>query len=204
MKIAVVGATGRVGSRVVTEALSRGHVITAIARDVNTVKPQANLVAMYADAGNVTELAGALAGNDAVVSALRYVDSDPTRIVDAIKHAGIKRYVAVGGAGSLEVAPGKQLIDEPNFPAAYRAESLKARDFLSVLRREDELDWTYLSPSAELAPGLRTGKFRLGHDQLLVDANGKSWVSMEDCAIALVRKQCLNLACLRIYRGAHI
>ena len=186
MKIAVIGATGRVGSRVVTEALSRGHFVTAIARNSNTITPQTHLVAVYADAGNVVELAGAIAGNDAVVSALRFVDSDPTRIVDALKRAGIQRYVVVGGAGSLEVAPGKQLVDEPNFPAEYRAESLKARDFLNVLRGEDRLDWTYLSPSAEFAPGLRTGKFRLGHDQLLVDADGKSSVSMEDFAITVV------------------
>jgi uncharacterized protein len=84
------------------------------------------------------------------------------------------------------VAPGKQLVDQPNFPAEYRVESLKSRDFLNVLRGEDGLDWTYLSPSAEFAPGLRGGKFRLGHDQLLVDANGKSSISMEDFAIALV------------------
>jgi uncharacterized protein len=186
MKIAVVGATGRVGSRVVTEALARGHFVTAITRDSNTVTPQANLVAAYADAGNAAELAVAVAGNDAVVSSLRFADSDPTIIVDALKRAGIRRYVVVGGAGSLDVAPGKQLVDEPNFPAEYRAESLKARDFLKVLRGEAGLDWTYLSPSAEFAPGLRTGKFRLGHDQLLVDANGKSSVSMEDFAIALV------------------
>jgi hypothetical protein len=186
MNIAIVGATGRVGSRVVTEALARGHRVTAITRDSNSVPPQAHLVAASADAGNAAELAAALAGNDAVVSALRYVDSDPTIIVDALKRAGIKRYVAVGGAGSLEVAPGTQLVDTPNFPAEYRPESLKARDFLNVLRGEAGLDWTYLSPSAEFAPGLRTGTFRLGHDRLLVDATGKSSVSMEDFAIALV------------------
>jgi uncharacterized protein len=139
-----------------------------------------------ADAGNVVELAGAIAGNDAVVSPLLYVGSDPTIIVDALKRGGIKRYVVVGGAGSLEVAPGKNLVDQPTFPAEYRAELLKARDFLNVLRGEAELDWTYLSPSAEFDPGLRTGKFRLGHDQLLVDTNGKSSVSMEDFAIAVV------------------
>lgn len=183
MNIAVIGASGRVGSRVVTEALARGHLVTAITRDSNAGTPRANLVAVHADAGNVAELAGAIAGNDAVVSALRYIDSDPTIILDALKRAGIKRYVVVGGAGSLEVAPGKQLVDQPNFPAEYRAESLKARDFLNVLRGEDELDWTYLSPSVEFAPGLRRGKFRLGHDQLLVDANGKSSISMEDFAM---------------------
>lgn len=122
MNIAVVGATGRVGSRVVTEALARGHRVTAIARDPNSVTLQAHLVAASADAGNAAELAAALAGNDAVVSALRYVDSDPTIIVDALKRAGIKRYIAVGGAGSLEVAPGKQLVDTPYCPAGYRPE----------------------------------------------------------------------------------
>jgi uncharacterized protein len=186
MKIAVIGATGRVGSRVVTEALSRGHFITAIVREASSVPPHTNLVAVSADAGDVVALAGAIAGNDAVVSALRYVDSDPTIIVDAIKRAGIKRYIAVGGAGSLEVAPGQRLFDQPSFPAEFQAESSKAIAFLNDLRGEHKLDWTYLSPSANFAPGVRTGNFRVGNDQLLVDANGKSSISMEDFAIALV------------------
>lgn len=186
MKIAVIGGTGRAGSRVVAEALARGHRVTVITRQPDSVTPQSNLTAVSADAGNAAEIARAIAGSDAVVSALRYVDTAPTILIDAIKRAGIKRYIAVGGAGSLEVAPGKQLVDQPNFPAAYLSESLKARDFLNYLHDERDLEWTYISPPADFAPGVRTGKFRVGGDRLLVDANGKSAISMEDFAIAVV------------------
>ena len=125
MKLAFIGATGRVGSRIATEALSRGHVVTAIALDVSSVRPQTNLVAVSADAGNVGELAGAIAGSDAVVSALRYVDSDPTIVIDALKRAGIKRYIAVGGTGSLEVAVGQRLFHQPKFPIEFQAEIIE-------------------------------------------------------------------------------
>lgn len=127
-----------------------------------------------------------LAGHDAVISASRFISSDPKALIAAIKQAGVKRLLVVGGAGSLEVAPGKILADAPDFPAAYKEEADAGRAFLDVLRVEPSLDWTFLSPSAEFGPGTRTGKFRLGGDQLLTDANGKSWISMEDFAIAMV------------------
>ena len=107
-------------------------------------------------------------------------------MIGAVKKAGVKRLLVVGGAGSLEVSPGVQLVDTPDFPEAYKPEALAGRDFLNVLRGERELDWTFLSPSALFVPGERTGKFRLGTDRLLVDAKGESKISMEDYAIALV------------------
>ena len=95
------------------------------------------------------------------------------------------RLLVVGGAGSLEIAPGKALVDTPEFPAAYKAEALAGRAFLEALRAEKVLDWTFISPSALFEPGERTGSYRIGGNQLLADANGKSWVSMEDYAIAM-------------------
>ena len=91
----------------------------------------------------------------------------------------------VGGAGSLEVAPGVRLVTTPGFPAQYKAEAEKGGDFLDLLRQERELNWTFLSPSALFVPGERTGRFRLGTDQLLTGADGKSWISFEDFAVAL-------------------
>jgi putative NADH-flavin reductase len=186
MNIAVIGGTGAAGSRIVEEALARGHRVTAISREPGRLRPQVNLHQAMADANDSAALSPVLAGNDAIVNALRFVDLDPKKLIDAVKQAGVKRYAVVGGAGSLYVAPGRQLVDAPNFPAEFRPESVKGRDFLNLLRKEDDLDWTYLSPSAEFAPGTRTGTFRLGSDELLVDTNGKSHISMEDFAKAML------------------
>ena len=126
------------------------------------------------------------AGHDAVLSALKFATSDAAALITAVKQAGVDRLLVVGGAGSLEVAPGRALLDTPDFPAAYRPEAEAGRRFLDTLRTERSLDWTFLSPAAEFVPGKRTGEFRLGGDQLLADANGRSWISMEDYAIAFV------------------
>jgi hypothetical protein len=186
MKVALIGITGRVGSRRAVELLNRGHAVTGIARNVDQVEARAGLVVKSGDATAASALAPLLAGHDAVVSASRFQTSDATALVGAVKKAAVTRLLVVGGAGSLEVAPGKALKDTPDFPPAYKPEASAGSEFLTTLRREHVLDWTFLSPSAEFAPGERTGAFRLGGDQLLVDANGKSWISMEDFAIAMV------------------
>ena len=187
MKIAVIGATGNAGSRIVEEALKRGHEVTAIARNPEKLGgARPNLVPKKGDAHNSDALAKLLAGHDVAISAVRFVASDPNKLIAAVKKSGVPRYLIVGGAGSLEVAPGKALVDTPNFPAAARPEASRGRDFLNLLRQQRDLDWTMLSPSALFAPGPRTGKFRLGGDQLLTAADGKSSVSMEDYAIALL------------------
>lgn len=186
MKVALIGISGRVGSRLAAELLERGHAVTGIARNVNKVGARDGLVVKSGDATAAPALAPLLEGHDAVVSASRFQTSDATALVDAVKKAGVKRLLVVGGAGSLEVAPGYALKDAPGFPPAFKPEASAGSEFLTALRREDVLDWTFLSPSAEFAPGERTGVFRLGGDQLLVDDNGKSWISMEDFAIAMV------------------
>ena len=163
------------------ELLKRGHAVTGIARNVNKVGVRDGLVVKAGDATAAPALAPLLAGHDAVVSASRFQTSDATALVDAVKKAGVKRLLVVGGSGSLEV-----LKDAPGFPPAFKPEASAGSEFLTALRREDVLDWTFLSPSAEFAPGERTGVFRLGGDQLLVDDKGKSWISMEDFAIAMV------------------
>ena len=186
MKIALIGATGNVGTRVAAEALSRGHQVTGISRHPEKLAPKPGLTAARGDAAEPDAMAKVLAGHDIVVSSTRFLGSDPRRLVAAVKKSGVKRLLVVGGAGSLEAAPGRALVDSPDFPAAYKPEASAGRDFLGVLRGEKDLDWTFLSPSALFGPGERTGKFRIGGDALLVGADGRSRVSMEDYAIALV------------------
>ncbi|MGS0998929.1 NAD(P)-dependent oxidoreductase [Rhodanobacter sp. UC4451_H18] len=186
MNIALIGVTGRVGSRLLAELLRRGHRVTGIARDTGKLAGQPGLVLKNADAGQPAQLAPLLAGHDAVISALKFAPTDAAALIAAVKQAGVPRLLVVGGAATLEVAPGQILLDAPGFPAAYRPEAEGGRRFLDALRGERELDWTFLSPSAEFDPGERTGSFRVGDDALLSDARGKSWISMEDYAIALV------------------
>lgn len=185
-RIAILGITGRAGSRIATELLQRGHSITGIARDISKAAARPGLSLKAADATDAGALAPLLQGHDVVVSSTRFVGGiSAAALIAAARQAGVQRVVVVGGAGSLEVAPGKALIDSPEFPAIYKAEAGAGRDFLQALRAEGELDWTFISPSALFEPGPRTGHFRLGGEQLLVDAGGNSHISMEDYAIAL-------------------
>lgn len=185
MKVAVIGASGRGGSRIVEELAQRGHNVTAIARNTEKIPAGPNVTATKGDV-NDAGLADLLKGHDAIVSAVRFTQSDPALLIGAVRNSGVKRYLVMGGAGSLEIAPGKQLIDTPQFPEAAKPEATKGGVFLDLLRQADDLDWTFLSPSALIEIGERTGKFRLGGDQLLTDANGKSRITFEDYAIAMV------------------
>lgn len=186
MNIALIGITGRAGSRIADELLRRGHQVTGIARDPAAVVQRPGLAARQGDATDPDSLAALLAGHDAVISATRFVSSGATPLIQAVRSAGVPRLLVVGGAGSLRVAPGVMLIDTPEFPDAYKPEARAGVVFLDTLRREKSLDWTFLSPSALFEPGERTGAFRVGGDELLADGEGKSWISMEDYATALV------------------
>jgi putative NADH-flavin reductase len=186
MKIALLGVTGNVGIRLLAELLRRAHEVTGIARHPDKVPVQAGVTLKVGDVRNEAALSELLRGHDAVVHAVKFQSTDVHAVIDATKKASVPRLLVVGGAGTLEVAAGLQLVDTPDFPESYKGEALAGRDFLNVLRAERDLDWTFLSPSAEFAPGKRTGKFRLGGDQLLTDENGQSRISMEDFAIALV------------------
>ncbi|MCP4562852.1 MAG: NAD(P)-dependent oxidoreductase [Bosea sp.] len=186
MKIALIGATGFIGSRLLAELTSRNHQVTAIVRNTEKVPQGAGISAKKGDVYDKDGLAALLAGHDAVISAVHYTASDPAILLAAVKQSGVKRYLVVGGAGSLEVAPGVKLFDTKEFPAIYLDEAKKGGAYLDLLKGESGLDWTFLSPSALIEPGERTGRFRLGKDQLLVDGNGQSRISAEDYAIALV------------------
>lgn len=184
MKIALVGATGRAGSPILQELVRRGHQVTAIVRNPEKVQAQANVSPRKGDVFDRDDLTALLTGHDAVISAVHFLQSDPRKLIDAVKASGVKRYLVVGGAGSLEVAPGVMLVSAPEFPAAYKDEATKGGEFLDLLRQEKDLDWTFLSPSALFFEGPRTGMFRLGKDQLLTNEKGSS-ISFADYAIAL-------------------
>ena len=196
MKIALIGATGFVGSAILQEALQRGHEVTAIVRHPEKVKPHPKLRPHKANVQKGDEVTRSVASHDAVISAFNPGWSNPdiynqqvkgTRaIIDGVKKAGVNRLLFVGGAGSLEVKPGVQSVDLPEFPSEYKQGALATREALNLLRKEPSLDWSFLSPSADLFPGPRTGKFRLGTDQLLVDAKGESRISVEDYATAMI------------------
>jgi uncharacterized protein len=185
MKIAVVGASGHAGSRIVAELSRRGHTVTAIARTPEKIANLPNVTAKKGDAHDQAALTALLVGHDAAISSIHFLASDPAKLIGAAKASKVGRYLVVGGAGSLEVAPGVRLVTTPGFPAQYKAEGQKGADFLDLLRQDNELNWTFLSPSALFVEGERTGKFRLGTDQLLTAADGKSWISFEDFAVAL-------------------
>ena len=195
MKIAVIGASGNAGSRISAELARRGHSVTAIARNPEKIAAQANVTPTRGDVMDQAGLARLLAGHDAAISSVHFLASDPAKLIGAAKESKVGRYLVVGGAGSLEVAPGVRLVTTPGFPVAYKAEAEKGAAFLDLLRAEKELNWTFLSPSALFVAGERTGKFRLGNDQLLTSADGKSSISFEDFAVALADE---------IERPAHI
>lgn len=186
MKIVLIDATGNVGSRILKEALNRGHQVTAVVRNPEKLPQHPNLAARKGDISLGAVAAALLSGHDAVISSVRFKDLRARPVIDAVRAAGVKRLLVVGGAGTLEVAPGVQLLDTPQFPAAYKPEASAGHEFLNTLRSAQDLEWTYLSPSALLVVGERTGKFRVGGDQLLQDAAGESKISMEDLAVAMI------------------
>jgi hypothetical protein len=185
MKVALIGASGKIGSKIRDELVSRGHSVTAIAR--NPHEPAGTGVHwVQGDAADTAKLAEALKGHDAVVSAAPFAPGLSESIIAAVKQSGVRRYIMVGGAGSLEVAPGKMLKDTLTLPEPVKKILDEAAANLDRLRGESELEWTFFSPAAEIGPGERTGKFRHGGDQLVTDAAGKSRISYDDYAIALV------------------
>ncbi|MBZ9653382.1 NAD(P)-dependent oxidoreductase [Phyllobacterium lublinensis] len=196
MKIALIGATGFVGQEVRKEAVSRGHVVTALVRNPSKVENLDGVTGVEVDALNTTDLAAKLKGHDIVVSAYNPGWGNPNikdihikaskSITQATKQADISRLIVIGGAGSLLKANGGQFVDDITFPAEYLEGALGARQALDDLRGETDLDWSFISPPFALAPGERTGKYRLGKDHPIFDAEGKSAISVRDLAVAIV------------------
>jgi putative NADH-flavin reductase len=197
MKVALIGATGFVGTPVLAELLNRGHQVTVLARNPAKLAAQPGLTVVAADALDAAQVAAAVAGHDAVVSAYNPGWSEPQihdlflqgsdAIVEGVKRAGLKRLLVVGGAGSLFVAPGVQLVDTPPFPAEYKQGALAAREALNRLKLETTLDWSFVSPPIGLVPGARTGQYRTGLDNLLPGVgDAPAGISVADLAVAMV------------------
>ena len=198
MKVALIGATGFVGKALLNELLSRGHQVLAIARKPGTYEHDTHLAWDSVDVYNTTALAEVLKGNDAVINAFNagwtnpnlYDDflSGSTSIEAAAAQAAVQRLIVIGGAGSLYIND-TQLVDTPEFPEAYKAGATAARDYLNILKENNNLDWTFFSPAIEMNPhtsGTRTGKYRTGLENPVFDSNGKSVLSVEDLAVAIV------------------
>lgn len=188
MKVALVGASGNAGSRILAELLSRGHEVTAIARNVDKIEAKPGVTVVQADADDPAALAEAIRGHDVAISSLKFSASDAGKLIEAARSSGVGRYIVVGGAASLK-APGsdQRIIDSGQIPEAFMPEIRAGANFLERLKQEPEgLDWTFMSPSMFFGPGERTGKFRLGTEELLVAEDGKSSISYEDFAVALV------------------
>lgn len=198
MKIALIGATGFVGSAILREALNRGHEITAIVRHLEKLTPHPNLHPKHGDVYKKNDVARLVAGHDAVISAFNPGWKNPDLynqqikgaqfIINGVKKAGVKRLLFVGGAGSLEVKPDVQLVDTPEFPKEWKQGALATREASNMLRKESDLEWSFLPPSSVLQSGQRTGKYRIGTDQLLTDAKGESRISLEDYALAMLEE----------------
>lgn len=198
MKLALIGATGMVGSRLLDEALHRHHQVTAIVRDIGKLPSRAGLTARSVDINDVEALTEALRGHDAVLYAYKPSkdQSMPARIgqhaaaisatIMAMKAASVKRIVAVGGAGTLEASPGVLNMHAPNFPPRWEGGAKSTAMVKDLLKYENTLDWSVLSPAHELQPGERTGKFRLGLDKMILGADGQSRISIEDFAVAML------------------
>jgi putative NADH-flavin reductase len=199
MHLVIFGATGNVGCRVALEALRRGHQVTGVVRDPAAVEPPDPRVRLVpGDATRAEDVARAVRGADAVVSAISprpnarglpapSLATNARALIAGLRQAGVGRILSVGGASSLEVAPGQALADQPGFPDAYKEEARQGREALAVWRTEaDGLDWTYLSPAEEIGPGERTGRYRTTDDRLLSDADGRSFITFEDYAVAVL------------------
>lgn len=197
-KVAVIGATGFVGTQVVNELTNRGYEVEAIVRDASKVQENKKVTAKSVDVNSVDELAEALKGNDAVISSFNAGWTNPNlyddflngsiNIEKAVEKSGVKRFITVGGAGSLYI-DGNQLVDSPEFPADYKAGATAARDYLNKIKENNTLDWTFFSPAIEMhqgTAGVRVGKYRTALENPVFDENGRSILSVEDVAVALV------------------
>jgi putative NADH-flavin reductase len=196
MKVAIIGASGQIGAFIRDEALARGHCVTAIVRHPEKITVQdPHLTVVEADIlkDKVKEL---VKDHDAVISAYNPGWSNPDiyneqiegyrAIINGVRESGIKRLLVVGGAGSLEVAPGVQVLDRARFPEQVKKGVLATREVLYMLKEEKELEWTFLSPPASIAPGERTGHYRVGKDQLLRNKEGESSISTQDYTVAML------------------
>lgn len=198
-KVAVIGATGFVGTQVVKELANRGYFVNALARNTSKIEESENVKAIAVDVYNTSELSEILKGNDAVISAFNPGWTNPNIFEDflkgaesiekAVEESGVKRFITVGGAGSLYITENLQLIDTPEFPAEIKPGAEAARQYLELIKKNENLDWTFFSPAIEMhqgTAGVRKGTYRTALENPVFDESGRSILSVEDVAVALV------------------
>jgi len=185
--IALIGASGNIGSKITHELLSRGYNVTAIARNPEKVEANERVTPVVGDILHPQQLAETLKGHDAIICAASFIPNESEKLLEAIRLSGVKRYLMVGGAASLLNQDGVKVWETleglPDGVMSYIQEGMRALD---LLKEADDFDWTFLSPAVVIGPGERTGKFRLGKDNVVADENGDSKISYDDYAIALV------------------
>ena len=198
MKVAVVGVTGNLGNKIMVEALLRGHSVTGIARSATAkLAPFSSLTLKDVDVSNAQALGAAMAGHEAIIHAVSPGPNVPDvynkfvalhkAVIAGAKLSGVKRFLCVGGAASLKLPDGTVFLDSDQWPEQFSKEAVKGtRELMYLLKDEPELDWVFLSPSVFLEPGKRTGKYRVGKDHVLFDASGRSNISREDYAVAMI------------------
>ncbi|MBE7214283.1 NAD(P)-dependent oxidoreductase [Shewanella benthica] len=195
MKIAVIGASGWIGSHIVTEAKNRGHQVIALVREPAKITDTDIEVRRLDLLNKQADLATAVKGADVVISAIGgraagnhgIVSKTAEKLLSELPHANIERLLWVGGAGSLEVAPNVQLVDTPEFPAEYHTESIEMGKALEVFRQSTSpINWTFISPAALIFPGEKQARYRVGGDQLLLDVQGNSKITVSDYALAMI------------------
>jgi uncharacterized protein len=185
MKVALIGATGKAGSRVLKELLDRGHTVTAIVRNADRVPVSDKVTARGVDGSRIA-IAEAVRGHDAVISSARFIDLVPEILLPAILDSGVRRYLVVGGAGSLVHPDGIEEANQPTFPDMAKPNSFKGKDLLEALKASSDLEWTFISPPRFFVAGERTAKFRTGKDAMLMTPEGQpTSISYEDMAVAI-------------------
>lgn len=196
--VTLIGASGFVGTAILNELLARGHRVTAVVRNPGKIGIESpSLTVVQADVTDTSALVAACKGRDAVISAYNPGWTNPNiyeetlrnypLILEAVRQSGVRRLLCVGGAGTLFCAPGLRVVDSGVIPDAIMGGVRSLGEFyLNTLMNEKEIDWIFFSPAGTLEPGKRTGKFRLGKDDLIVDENGNSHISVEDYAVAMV------------------
>ncbi|MEY4642598.1 MAG: Rrf2-linked NADH-flavin reductase [Pseudomonadota bacterium] len=185
-KVALIGASGKIGSKIAAELLSRGHTVTGIARHPEKVAAQPGLQAVAGDYTNPQSIAQAAKGHDAIISAASFIPDQAEQLIASVRAAGVKRFLMVGGAASLQTEDGRKVIDTIQLPDAWKAPVMEGIRTLELLRQVQDIDWTFFSPAVQIGSGERRGTFRLGKDQVVKDAEGNSKISYDDYAIAMV------------------
>lgn len=184
--VALIGASGKIGTKITAELLGRGHTVTAIARHPEKIEAREGLTAVAGDFTKPSAIAEVLKGHDAIISAASFIPGESEKLIESARLSGVKRFLMVGGAASLLTESGERVVDSLELPEEWMIPIKEGIRCFELLKQVDDFDWTFFSPAVMIGPGERTGKFRLGKDHVVKDENGESKISYDDFAIAMV------------------